>query len=97
MDLDEVVKCYFKCIEMKIFVFEIMVEEEFNYVKMINVGQVFFYNNVSFNYFLYCIVFYFINFYIKYCIIFFVCVGIVIEEDFYKVDVLFFVEGEVYV
>lgn len=34
---------------MKIPVFETMNENELNYVKMINAGQGFFYNNVSFN------------------------------------------------
>lgn len=34
---------------MKIPVFETMSENELNYVKMINAGRGFFYNNVSFN------------------------------------------------
>lgn len=34
---------------MKIPVFETMNENELNYVKMINAGRGFFYNNVSFN------------------------------------------------
>lgn len=49
MDADEAAKLYLRRIEMKIPVFETMSENELNYVKMINAGQGFFYNNVSFN------------------------------------------------
>lgn len=49
MDPDEAAKLYLRRIEMKIPVFETMNENELNYVKMINAGQGFFYNNVSFN------------------------------------------------
>ena len=49
LDPDEAAKLYLRRIEMKIPVFETMNENELNYVKMINAGQGFFYNNVSFN------------------------------------------------
>lgn len=49
MDPDEAAKLYLRRIEMKIPVFETMKEKELNYVKMINAGRTFFYNNVSFN------------------------------------------------
>lgn len=49
MDPDEAAKLYLRRIEMKIPVFETMNEKELNYVKMINAGRAFFYNNVSFN------------------------------------------------
>lgn len=49
MDPDEAAKLYLRRIEMKIPVFETMNENELNYVKMINAGQAFFYNNLSFN------------------------------------------------
>lgn len=49
MDPDEAAKLYLRRIEMKIPVFETMNENELNYVKMINAGQTFFYNNLSFN------------------------------------------------
>lgn len=49
MDPDEAAKLYLRRIEMKIPVFETMDEKELNYVKMINAGRAFFYNNLSFN------------------------------------------------
>lgn len=49
MDPDEAAKLYLRRIEMKIPVFETMNENELNYVKMINAGRAFFYNNLSFN------------------------------------------------
>lgn len=49
MDPDEAAKLYLRRIEMKIPVFETMNENELNYVRMINAGQAFFYNNLSFN------------------------------------------------
>lgn len=49
MDPDEAAKLYLRRIESKIPVFETMNENELNYVKMINAGRAFFYNNLSFN------------------------------------------------
>lgn len=49
MNPDEAAKLYLRRITMKIPVFETMSENELNYVKMINAGRGFFYNNVSFN------------------------------------------------
>lgn len=49
MDPDEAAKLYLQRIESKIPVFETMNENELNYVKMINAGRAFFYNNLSFN------------------------------------------------
>lgn len=49
MDPDEAAKLYLRRIEMKIPVMETMNENELNYVRMINAGQTFFYNNLSFN------------------------------------------------
>lgn len=49
MDPDEAAKLYLRRITMKIPVFETMNENELNYVKMINAGRGFYYNNVSFN------------------------------------------------
>ncbi|KAL1881779.1 hypothetical protein Daus18300_000832 [Diaporthe australafricana] len=86
MDPDEAAKLYLRRIEMKIPVFETMSENELNYVKMINAGQGFFYNNVSFNYLSHRIVFYLTNLHIKSRTTFFVRAGAATEEDSYKAD-----------
>jgi 6-phosphofructo-2-kinase/fructose-2,6-biphosphatase 4 len=86
MDPDEAAKRYLKRIETKIPVFETMQEEELNYVKMINAGQAFYYNNVSFNYLSHRIVFYLTNLHIKSRTTFFVRAGPATEEDSYKAD-----------
>ncbi|KAK7708561.1 hypothetical protein SLS64_006663 [Diaporthe eres] len=86
MDPDEAAKLYLRRIEMKIPVFETMNENELNYVKMINAGQGFFYNNVSFNYLSHRIVFYLTNLHIKSRTTFFVRAGAATEEDSYKAD-----------
>jgi 6-phosphofructo-2-kinase/fructose-2,6-biphosphatase 4 len=96
MDPDEAAKHYLKRIEKKIPVFETMEEEELNYVKMINAGQAFFYNNVSFNYLTHRIVFYLTNLHIKSRTTFFVRAGVAEEEDSYKADAPLSPEGQAY-
>ncbi|KAK0739869.1 6-phosphofructo-2-kinase-domain-containing protein [Apiosordaria backusii] len=96
MDPDEAAKRYLKRIETKIPVFETMAEDELNYVKMINAGQAFFYNNVSFNYLSHRIVFYLTNLHIKHRTTFFVRAGTATEEDSYKADAPLSAEGDAY-
>ena len=86
MDPDEAAKLYLRRIEMKIPVFETMSENDLNYVKMINAGQGFFYNNVNFNYLSHRIVFYLTNLHIKSRTTLFVRAGAASEEDSYKAD-----------
>lgn len=86
MDPDEAAKLYLRRIEMKIPVFETMNENDLNYVKMINAGQGFFYNNVNFNYLSHRIVFYLTNLHIKSRTTLFVRAGAASEEDSYKSD-----------
>lgn len=93
MDPDEAAKHYLKRIETKIPVFETMNEDELNYVKMINAGQAFFYNNVSFNYLSHRIVFYLTNLHIKFRTTFFVRAGPATDEDSYKADAPLSEEG----
>lgn len=95
MDPDEAAKLYLKRIDMKIPVFETMNENELNYVKMINAGQAFFYNNVSFNYLSHRIVFYLTNLHIKSRTTFFARAGPA-DEDSYKADGPLSEEGRVY-
>ncbi|KAF3760277.1 hypothetical protein M406DRAFT_283395 [Cryphonectria parasitica EP155] len=85
MDPDEAAKLYLRRIEMKIPVFETMNEKELNYVKMINAGRAFFYNNLSFNYLSHRIVFYLTNLHIKSRTTFFVRAGSA-EEESYRSD-----------
>jgi len=96
MDPDEAADRYLKRIQTKIPVFETMQEEELNYVKMINAGQAFFYNNVSFNYLSHRIVFYLTNLHVKFRTTFFVRAGTATEEDSYKADAPLSEEGERY-
>ncbi|KAL2122344.1 hypothetical protein VTJ04DRAFT_2799 [Mycothermus thermophilus] len=96
MDPDEAAKQYLKRIETKIPVFETMNEDELNYVKMINAGRAFFYNNVSFNYLSHRIVFYLTNLHIKFRTTFFVRAGSTTEEDSYKADAPLSEEGRRY-
>lgn len=96
MDPDEAAKHYLKRIETKIPVFETMEEEELNYVKMINAGQAFYYNNVSFNYLSHRIVFYLTNLHIKCRTTFFVRAGPAPDEDSYKADAPLSEEGKIY-
>lgn len=96
MDPDEAAKHYLKRIETKIPVFETMNEAELNYVKMINAGRAFYYNNVSFNYLSHRIVFYLTNLHIKSRTTFFVRAGPATDEDSYKADAPLSEEGKVY-
>ncbi|XXH00335.1 hypothetical protein Hte_006679 [Hypoxylon texense] len=93
MDPDEAAQLYLKRIETKIPTFETMDEKELNYIKMINAGQTFFYNNVSFNYLSHRIVFYLTNTHIKSRATFFVRPGTATEEDSYKADAPLSEEG----
>ncbi|KAF4120525.1 6-phosphofructo-2-kinase / fructose-2,6-biphosphatase 4 [Geosmithia morbida] len=81
MDPDQAAKLYLRRIDMKIPMFETMNEKEMNYIKMINAGAKFFYNNVSFNYLSHRIVFYLTNIHIKSRTTFFVRAGPTTEED----------------
>lgn len=96
MEPDEAAKLYLRRIEMKIPAFETMNENELNYVKMINAGQTFFYNNVSFNYLSHRIVFYLTNLHIKSRTTFFVRAGITTEEDSYRADAPLSEDGRTY-
>ncbi|KAL2176338.1 6-phosphofructo-2-kinase-domain-containing protein [Thermothelomyces heterothallicus CBS 202.75] len=96
MDPDEAARHYLRRIETKIPVFETMNEDELNYVKMINAGQAFFYNNVSFNYLSHRIVFYLTNLHIKFRTTFFVRAGPATDEDSYKADAPLSEEGIIY-
>ncbi|PHH59253.1 hypothetical protein CDD81_3533 [Ophiocordyceps australis] len=96
MDPDEAAKLYLKRIEMRIPMFETMNEGELNYIKMINAGAKFFYNNVSFNYLSHRIVFYLTNLHIKSRTTFFVRAGTTEEEDSYKADAPLSEQGRIY-
>jgi len=96
MEPNEAAERYLKRIQTKIPVFETMQEEELNYVKMINAGQAFFYNNVSFNYLSHRIVFYLTNLHVKFRTTFFVRAGPATEEDSYKADAPLSEEGLAY-
>ncbi|KAK3945822.1 6-phosphofructo-2-kinase-domain-containing protein [Diplogelasinospora grovesii] len=96
MEPDAAAEKYLKRIVEKIPVFETMEEEELNYVKMINAGQAFFYNNVSFNYLSHRIVFYLTNLHIKSRVTYFVRAGAAAEEDSYKSDGPLSEEGQYY-
>ncbi|KAK2004532.1 6-phosphofructo-2-kinase [Colletotrichum falcatum] len=96
MDPDEAAKLYLRRIDMKIPVFETMEEKELNYIKMINAGQKFFYNNVSFGYLSHRIVFYLTNLHIKSRTTYFVRAGVTTEEDSYKADAPLSEEGMSY-
>lgn len=96
MDPDEAAKLYLERIDVKIPLFETMNEEELNYIKMINAGSKFFYNNVSFNYLSHRIVFYLTNLHIKPRTTFFVRAGTTTEEDSYKADAPLSEKGKLY-
>ena len=96
MDPDEAASLYLKRIEMRIPVFQTMDEPELNYIKMINAGQKFFYNNVSFNYLSHRIVFYLTNLHIKSRTTYFARAGTATEEDSYKADAHLSEEGKSY-
>lgn len=86
MDPDEAAQLYLRRIDMKIPIFETMEEKELNYIKMINAGRKFYYNNVSFGYLSHRIVFYLTNLHIKSRTTFFVRAGVAGEGDSYKAD-----------
>jgi 6-phosphofructo-2-kinase / fructose-2,6-biphosphatase 4 len=88
MDPDEAAKLYLRRIEMKIPIFETMdtKDKDLNYIKMINAGQSFFYNNVNFNYLSLRIVFYLTNLHIKHRTTFFVRAGPTNDEDSLRND-----------
>ncbi|KAJ1329332.1 6-phosphofructo-2-kinase [Microdochium nivale] len=96
MDPIEAAKLYLKRIEEKIPMFETMDEKELNYIKMINAGEKFFYNNVSFNYLSHRIVFYLTNTHIKYRTTFFARAGPSAEEESYKSDAPLSEDGHAY-
>ncbi|RKF80308.1 putative 6-phosphofructo-2-kinase/fructose-2,6-bisphosphatase [Golovinomyces cichoracearum] len=96
MDVDEAAQLYLKRIDMKIPHFETMTENELNYIKMINAGESIQYNNVSFGYLSYRIVFYLMNLHIKRRAIFFTREGTSGDEDLDKVDASLSEEGVEY-
>ncbi|KAI0005191.1 bifunctional 6-phosphofructo-2-kinase/fructose-2,6-bisphosphate 2-phosphatase [Xylariaceae sp. FL0662B] len=96
MDPNEAANLYLERMETKIPTFETMDEKELNYVKMINAGQKFFYNNVSFNYLSHRIVFYLTNTHIKSRATFFVRAGAATEEESSKADAPLSEEGVKY-
>lgn len=100
MDPDEAAKLYLKRIDAKIPLFETMDEKELNFVKMINAGEKFYYNNVSFNYISHRIVFYLTNLHIKSRTTFFARAGIIAdvpeEEEAYRADPPLGPEGKNY-
>ncbi len=97
MDPDKAAELYLRRIEMKIPMFETMNEKECNYIKMINAGAKFFYNNVSFNYLSHRIVFYLTNLHIKARTTFFVRAGTTTEEqETYKSDASLSEQGRAY-
>ncbi len=96
MDPDEAAKLYLKRIEVRIPVFETMDEAELNYIKMINAGTKFFYNNVSFNYLSHRIVFYLTNLHIKSRKTFFVRAGVTTDEDSFRADAPLSESGKLY-
>lgn len=98
MDPDKAAELYLKRIEMKIPMFETMNEPELNYIKMINAGAKFFYNNVNFNYLSHRIVFYLTNLHIKSRTTFFARAGTTTEEgqDSYKSDAPLSEQGKTY-
>lgn len=93
MNPDEAASLYLSRIQAKIPGFEVMDEKELNYVRMINAGRQFFYNNVSFNYLSHRIVFYLTNLHIKSRATFFVRAGPTSEGDSYRADAPLSEEG----
>lgn len=96
MDPEEAASLYLRRIENKIPMFETMTEKELNYIKMINAGAKFFYNNVSFNYLSHRIVFYLTNLHIKSRTTYFARAGTTTEEDSYKADAPLSEQGKLY-
>ncbi|KAI1260003.1 6-phosphofructo-2-kinase-domain-containing protein [Xylariaceae sp. FL1019] len=96
MDPDEAANLYLRRIETKIPSFQTMDEKELNYIKMINAGQKFFYNNVSFGYLSHRIVFFLTNTHIKSRATYFVRAGAATVEENYKADAPLSEEGHRY-
>ncbi|TGJ86000.1 hypothetical protein E0Z10_g2746 [Xylaria hypoxylon] len=96
MDPNEAAKLYLNRMGTKIPTFETMNEKELNYIKMINAGQTFFYNNVSFNYLSHRIVFYLTNTHIKTRATYFVRAGAAQGDESYKTDAPLSEEGTRY-
>ncbi|KAL2760783.1 hypothetical protein ACRALDRAFT_2095794 [Sodiomyces alcalophilus JCM 7366] len=96
MDPDEAAQLYLKRISMKIPAFETMNEQELNYIRMINAGQRFFYNNISFNYLSHRIVFYLTNLHVKSRTTYFARAGTATIMDSYKADAPLSEEGKAY-
>lgn len=97
MDPNKAAELYLRRIEMKIPLFETMNEKELNYIKMINAGRKFCYNNVSFGYLSHRIVFYLTNLHVKSRTTFFVRAGPTTEEDdLYKSDAPLSEYGKIY-
>ena len=96
MEPDEAAQLYLKRIDLKIPSFETMAEKDLNWVKMINAGERIEYNNVSFGYISYRLVFYLMNLHIKSRQTFFARAGTSSQEDSYKVDAPLSEEGEAY-
>jgi 6-phosphofructo-2-kinase/fructose-2,6-biphosphatase 4 len=96
MDPDEAAKLYLKRIDVKIPHFETMDEKDLNFVKIINAGAKLTYNNVSFGYLSFRIVFYLMNVHIKSRQTFFARAGTSSQEDSYKADAHLGEEGHDY-
>jgi 6-phosphofructo-2-kinase/fructose-2,6-biphosphatase 4 len=96
MDPDDAAKLYLKRINIKIPSFETMDEPELNWVKMINAGQSLQFNNVSFGYLSFRIVFYLMNLHIKSRQTFFARAGTSSKEDSYKDDAHLSMTGKEY-
>lgn len=93
MNPDDAARLYLKRITTKIPIYEIMCENELNYIRMINAGQKISYNNVSFGYLSHRIVFYLTNLQIKTRATYFVRAGAAVKEDTYKADAPLSTEG----
>ena len=96
MDPNNAAELYLKRINIKIPSFETMNEPELNWVKMVNAGQSLHYNNVSFGYLSFRIVFYLMNLHIKSRQTFFARAGTSSKEDSYKEDAHLSDDGKEY-
>ena len=96
MEPDEAAQLYLKRIDLRIPSFETMDEPELNWVKMINAGESLRYNNVSFGYLSFRIVFYLMNLHTKARQTFFARAGTSSQEDSYKLDANLSEDGKAY-
>ncbi|KAH8597994.1 6-phosphofructo-2-kinase-domain-containing protein [Bisporella sp. PMI_857] len=96
MDPDEAAKLYLRRIDLRIPSFETMNEPDLNWVKMVNAGESLKYNNVSFGYLSFRIVFYLMNVHTKARQTFFARAGTSSQEDSYKQDAHLSDEGRAY-